>query len=116
MACCGCNADPRHSGDRKEPPMPDDLIPRLPMSVVLPRGASRRQLLSLNSRVGFSRAEIRARRKVGEWAAIEVVDLKVFQQEMEQAHPDATEAIAIIVNATLRGILRSVEAFNSELD
>ena len=96
--------------------MSDNLIPRLPGSVVPPRGDTRRQLLWLNGRVGLARAEIEGQSKVGEWAVFRAVYMKDLQRDMEQAHPDATEAIAIIINATLRGMLRSVENFNVGLD
>jgi hypothetical protein len=59
---------------------------------------------------------IKAISAVSEYAISEVEYLKRVQNQVEQANPDAADAVAAIVNITVVGIARRVGRFTSEVD
>lgn len=82
---------------------------------VVPRSTTR-AVVRIGSAMQVEQAIIRAKACTGEFAVNEVTYLKAVQREIETRNPDASDAVALIVNTTIQSIARSVAQFCNELD
>jgi hypothetical protein len=93
--------------------MAGELVPR--RRVALVQREAQAAVTELVARTRVEQAGIRATSAVAEYAMSEVTYLKRMQRELEQAVPDASEALALIANTASMAIARSVHRFGSEV-
>lgn len=93
--------------------MTGDLIPRTRNTPVRRETARALQRVAEHTRV--EQASIRATSAVAEFAMSEVTFLKRTQRELEQAVPDATEALNLIATTATMAIARNVHRFGEEV-
>jgi hypothetical protein len=87
---------------------------RRSVSVAVPR-TTQRALGTIVNETRLQQAATRAITSVGEQAMFEIAQLKRTQRELEQAIPDAAEALNLIATTVSMSIARSVHRFGSEL-